>query len=99
MSVDGSTGCAGLGMAAAGTGGGGARGGSGDSGGVVQPGDVRSSLLPTGELMSYGSSEASDRAGTPEMQKRMAVVGPVANILFGVVLGRLCWRFRRRSTV
>ena len=52
--------------------------------------DVRSLLLlPTGGLMSYGSSEASDRAGTPEMQKRMAVVGPVANILFGVVLGAI----------
>jgi Zn-dependent protease len=52
--------------------------------------DVRSLLLlPTGGLMSYGSSEASDRAGTPEMQKRMAVVGPVANILFGVVVGAI----------
>jgi Zn-dependent protease/predicted transcriptional regulator len=52
--------------------------------------DVRSVLLlPTGGLMSYGSSEASERAGSPEMQKRMAVVGPVANILFGVVLGAI----------
>ena len=52
--------------------------------------DVRSILLlPTGGLMSYGSSEASERAGSPEMQKRMAVVGPVANILFGVVLGAI----------
>jgi Zn-dependent protease/predicted transcriptional regulator len=52
--------------------------------------DVRSVLLlPTGGLMSYGSTEASDRAGTPEMQKRMAVVGPAANILFGLVLGAI----------
>jgi Zn-dependent protease/predicted transcriptional regulator len=52
--------------------------------------DVRSVLLlPTGGLMSYGSSEASDRAGSPEMQKRMAVVGPIANILFGVVVGAI----------
>ncbi len=52
--------------------------------------DVRSLLLlPTGGLMSYGSSEASERAGTPEMQKRMAVVGPAANILFGVVVGAI----------
>src|SRR5271170_1084421 len=52
--------------------------------------DVRSVLLlPTGGLMSYGSSEASERAGTPEMQKRMAVVGPVANLLFGVAVGAI----------
>jgi Zn-dependent protease/predicted transcriptional regulator len=52
--------------------------------------DVRSVLLlPTGGLMSYGSSEASERAATPEMQKRMAVVGPVANILFGVAVGAI----------
>jgi Zn-dependent protease/predicted transcriptional regulator len=52
--------------------------------------DVRSVLLlPTGGLMSYGSSEASERAGSPEMQKRMAAVGPVANVLFGVVVGAI----------
>ncbi len=52
--------------------------------------DVRSVLLlPTGGLMSYGSTEASERAATPEMQKRMAVVGPVANMVFGVVLGAI----------
>ena len=39
--------------------------------------------------MSYGSSEASERAATPEMQKRMAVVGPMANILFGLVVGAI----------
>ena len=50
--------------------------------------DVRSLLLlPFGGLMGYGSSEASQRAETPEMQKRMAVVGPIANIGFGVLLG------------
>jgi Zn-dependent protease len=52
--------------------------------------DVRSLLLlPIGGLMSYGSSEATERAATPEMQKRMAVVGPIANLSFGVVLGAL----------
>jgi Zn-dependent protease len=52
--------------------------------------DVRSLLLlPIGGLMSYGSSEATERASSPEMQKRMAVVGPIANLGFGVVLGAL----------
>jgi Zn-dependent protease/predicted transcriptional regulator len=52
--------------------------------------DVRSLLLlPIGGLMSYASSEATERASTPEMQKRMAVVGPIANLGFGVVLGAL----------
>ena len=44
-------------------------------------------LLPIGGLMSYGSPEATERAATPEMQKRMAVVGPIANLGFGLVLG------------
>ncbi len=52
--------------------------------------DVRSLLLlPTGGLMSYGSQEAGERAGTPEMQRRMAMVGPIANLGFGVLLGAL----------
>ena len=52
--------------------------------------DVRSLLLlPTGGLMSYGSAEASERASTSAMQNRMAVVGPIANILFGVVVGAI----------
>ena len=52
--------------------------------------DVRSLLLlPTGGLMSYGSSEATERASTPEMQKRMAVIGPIANFVFGLLLGAL----------
>jgi Zn-dependent protease/predicted transcriptional regulator len=52
--------------------------------------DVKSLLLlPIGGLISYGSAEASERASSPEMQKRMAVVGPVANIGFGLILGAL----------
>jgi Zn-dependent protease len=52
--------------------------------------DVRSLLLlPIGGLLSYGSSEATERASAPEMQKRMAGVGPIANLGFGVVLGAL----------
>jgi Zn-dependent protease/predicted transcriptional regulator len=49
--------------------------------------DLRSMLLlPTGGLFSYASSEATEKAETPEMQKRMAVVGPIANIGFGLLL-------------
>src|ERR1700722_20041220 len=39
--------------------------------------DLRSVLLlPTGGLFSYGTSEATEKSETPEMQKRMAVIGP-----------------------
>jgi Zn-dependent protease len=49
--------------------------------------DVRSILLlPTGGLFSYASSEATEKAETPGMQKRMAVIGPIANIGFGLLL-------------
>jgi Zn-dependent protease/predicted transcriptional regulator len=49
--------------------------------------DLRSILLlPTGGLFSYASSEATEKAETPEMQKRMAVIGPIANIGFGLLL-------------
>ncbi|WP_213806491.1 site-2 protease family protein [Granulicella sp. dw_53] len=52
--------------------------------------DVRSLLLlPFGGLMGYGSTEATERASTPEMQKRMGIVGPIANLGFGVLLGAL----------
>jgi Zn-dependent protease/predicted transcriptional regulator len=46
-------------------------------------------LLPFGGLMSYATSESTDLAGTPAMQKRMAVVGPIANIGFGLLLGAM----------
>jgi Zn-dependent protease/predicted transcriptional regulator len=49
--------------------------------------DVRSILLlPTGGLFSYASSEATEKAETPEMQKRMAAIGPIANIGFGLLV-------------
>src|SRR5258705_3540539 len=49
--------------------------------------DLRSILLlPTGGLFSYASSEATEKAETSEMQKRMAVIGPIANIGFGLLL-------------
>jgi Zn-dependent protease/predicted transcriptional regulator len=46
-------------------------------------------LLPIGGLMSYASTEATERATTPEMQKRMAVIGPLANVGFGLLLAGL----------
>jgi Zn-dependent protease len=52
--------------------------------------DVRSILLlPTGGLFSYASSEATEKAETPGMQKRMAVIGPIANIGFGLLLAAM----------
>jgi Zn-dependent protease/predicted transcriptional regulator len=44
-------------------------------------------LLPTGGLLSFATPEATERAATPAMQKRMAVIGPIANICFGLMLG------------
>jgi len=46
-------------------------------------------LLPTGGLTTYATSEATERAGTPSMGRRMGVVGPIANLVFGLVLAGL----------
>jgi CBS domain-containing protein len=46
-------------------------------------------LLPTGGLLSYATPEANEKAETPEMQKRMAVIGPIASIGFGLLLAAL----------
>ena len=46
-------------------------------------------LLPTGAVMSYASPQASDRAGTASVQLRMSLVGPVANLIAGLVLAGL----------
>lgn len=52
--------------------------------------DLRSLLLlPTGGLQTYATHEATELAATPAMQKRMAVVGPISNILFGLLLAAL----------
>lgn len=56
--------------------------------------DVRALLLlPTGGLMSYATPEATERASTTAMQKRMAVIGPIANIVFGLLLAALALSF------
>jgi predicted transcriptional regulator len=52
--------------------------------------DLRSILLlPTGGLMSYGTLDATERAADPAMQRRMAVVGPVVSIAFGLLLAAI----------
>ncbi len=43
-------------------------------------------LLPTGGLMTYGTLEATERASNPGMQRRMAVVGPLASLGCGLLL-------------
>jgi CBS domain-containing protein len=43
-------------------------------------------LLPTGGLMTYATLEATERAAEPGMQRRMAVVGPVASVGFGLLV-------------
>ena len=56
--------------------------------------DLRSTLLlPTGGLLSYATPEANELAATPAMQKRMGVIGPIANIATGLVLGAIALTF------
>ena len=56
--------------------------------------DVRAMLLlPTGSLLSYATPEATELAATPEMQKRMGVIGPITNIMFGLLLAAIALTF------
>ncbi|WP_158791247.1 site-2 protease family protein [Granulicella sp. L60] len=56
--------------------------------------DLRSILLlPTGGLFTYANTEATEKAATPAMQKRMAVIGPIANILFGLLIAAMALTF------
>jgi len=43
-------------------------------------------LLPTGGLPTYATQDDTARASTPLIEKRLAIVGPVANILVGALL-------------
>jgi Zn-dependent protease len=43
-------------------------------------------LLPTGGLMTFSTPEATEHADSPDVQKRLALVGPAANIGFGLLL-------------
>jgi Zn-dependent protease/CBS domain-containing protein len=46
-------------------------------------------LLPTGGLMTYATIDATERAVEPAMQRRMAIVGPLASIGAGLLLGAI----------
>jgi Zn-dependent protease len=46
-------------------------------------------LLPTGGLITFQTTESTELAATVAMQRRMAMVGPIANILFGLVVAGL----------
>ncbi len=46
-------------------------------------------LLPTGGLQQYNTPEATERAATPEIGKRLGLVGPITNLFFGLLLGAI----------
>ena len=46
-------------------------------------------LLPTGGLFTYATIDATERAAEPAMQRRMAVIGPLASIGAGLLLGAI----------
>lgn len=46
-------------------------------------------LLPTGGLLTYAPSDGVHSGPTPGKQKRLAIVGPVTNILTGLVFAAL----------
>jgi Zn-dependent protease/CBS domain-containing protein len=46
-------------------------------------------LLPTGGLSTYATREATERAAELSIERRMAVVGPLANIGFGLLLAAI----------
>jgi len=46
-------------------------------------------LLPTGGLQSFATPEAAARASDPAVERPMALVGPLANIAFGLLLAAI----------
>jgi CBS domain-containing protein len=46
-------------------------------------------LLPTGGLFTYATIDATERAAAPATQRRMALVGPIASIGFGLLLAAI----------
>jgi Zn-dependent protease/CBS domain-containing protein len=50
-------------------------------------------LLPTGGLMTYATPEDTQRAAEPPIEQRMAVVGPLASIGFGLLLAAIVLAF------
>jgi Zn-dependent protease/predicted transcriptional regulator len=53
--------------------------------------DVKSVLLlPTGGLLTYSGVEAEARAAEPNVQRGMAMVGPLSNLFTGIILAGFC---------
>jgi CBS domain-containing protein/Zn-dependent protease len=50
-------------------------------------------LLPTGGLMTYATPDATQRAAEPPLEQRMALVGPIASIGFGLLLAAIVFAF------
>jgi CBS domain-containing protein len=48
-------------------------------------------LLPTGGLFTYATIDATERAAEPAMQRRMAVIGPLASIGAGLLIGAIAY--------
>jgi len=46
-------------------------------------------LLPSGGLQSFATPEATERASEPAVERTMALVGPLASIAFGLLLGAI----------
>ena len=46
-------------------------------------------LLPTGALLTYAGAESETRAGEGKVQRSMAMAGPLANLVFGLVVAGL----------
>lgn len=43
-------------------------------------------LLPTGGLMTFATVESTQRAAQPQVQRKLAFIGPVANVVSGAVI-------------
>ncbi|WP_260706095.1 CBS domain-containing protein [Edaphobacter flagellatus] len=46
-------------------------------------------LLPTGGLQQYATAETTELAATPEVGKRLGIVGPLTNLVFGFLLAAI----------
>jgi Zn-dependent protease/CBS domain-containing protein len=46
-------------------------------------------LLPTGGLQSFATPEAAEHATKPAIERPMALIGPLASIAFGLLLGAI----------
>jgi Zn-dependent protease len=50
-------------------------------------------LLPTGGLSTYATPDATQHAAEPSIERRMAIVGPLASIGFGLLLAAIVLAF------